>query len=863
MLRFGNIKYCLIAYNLPIIAILALIFRALIPYQFIVVGASLLIFTVYYVYNTSFVEITKTLKSALISVRFLFLTGLFLLIPILFSKIEVEFLHKEAFRVLSIFFIYLYLFIVIKKKGFDFFKKQFFNGFLFYILIVLLYSGYKLFILNVTLATFSSNIDFNMFALYLIMAFIIIIYKINSSNLSKIELIAYNLLLLVISVVVLFSSSRRGIILYFIIFIIILGALFFKKYKFQLIKLLPFFSLFLLMIVLSTYTISNNNIRTFITQRYIKSQSLQYKIKAIASDYLTILNRDADKIEFFNPPIIGSNIAKKLILKDYQNIKDSNEIFSIINSLALVVKSKEKLEQLIPQASIFPDSIFEKNFWPVLPENYNCDFNFQYSFIPISFRNCKLQKYNQDAFIFQAIDTYKPSSIFSFLPISDSSRFILELVYNRLDKDPSIKIFDKKRMPFSHQFLDTTIFFNDSLVKKYIGVDIYNSKENQGGIELEYFSDDFILRKINWKRVKLSNQILNTPIKTYLIEAKYIKRIKQIERLHNPANIDFTGVEKLLKSNDLIVKNQIFSNYSKSDIFQSSNTMVYFNSIGKNGAVMMKIPTIPDQEYAVSFKTNIIPNDLFYRIGRFPQVEPEFTTLRSRVTSIKQEDGLYIVNDTFRIEDCLSLRSSLIIGNKETKDSLIIKSFTYRLINSNKLIKLSPRQILGANELQRLADVATEKIHRAIQDSLLSSYDLTLNRKESDLLTNRLSHYKLGIQLFKKFRWYQKLFGNGFEYLSVYGKIFYSAEVTYGYPHNPLISSFLYSGIVGGAIYIYFLVNIVIYYFRDREKLSIFFILYLVAFLFAFFSGNSHFSIPVFAFLSVIPFLNFRKKTNE
>lgn len=105
----------------------------------------------------------------------------------------------------------------------------------------------------------------------------------------------------------------------------------------------------------------------------------------------------------------------------------------------------------------------------------------------------------------------------------------------------------------------------------------------------------------------------------------------------------------------------------------------------------------------------------------------------------------------------------------------------------------------------------------------------------------------------------QKIFGQGFKYLEWYGEKFYDNPKRYDFPHNPIISSFLYSGIIGGVVYIIFLIASLWLYWKRRKQLGIFFIMYLCCMFFCMFSGSSHFSFPLFAFLSFLPFVEARK----
>ncbi|MGM0532049.1 MAG: hypothetical protein ACQER7_11940 [Bacteroidota bacterium] len=125
----------------------------------------------------------------------------------------------------------------------------------------------------------------------------------------------------------------------------------------------------------------------------------------------------------------------------------------------------------------------------------------------------------------------------------------------------------------------------------------------------------------------------------------------------------------------------------------------------------------------------------------------------------------------------------------------------------------------------------------------------------------RKERWKYAFQLFSGYSLTGKLFGNGFSYLSHFGKKFKGTSHTYEYPHNPLISAFLYSGMMGAGIYVFFLVYTFILYVKNFSDLQYFFILFLITALYVTISGNSHFSVPVFVFLSLLPWFYHSLKT--
>ncbi len=152
-------------------------------------------------------------------------------------------------------------------------------------------------------------------------------------------------------------------------------------------------------------------------------------------------------------------------------------------------------------------------------------------------------------------------------------------------------------------------------------------------------------------------------------------------------------------------------------------------------------------------------------------------------------------------------------------------------------------------------DIANDTLEKRISDEYIKSLE------KNKFSGGRTARWYYGWVIFKDYPWFKKLFGGGFEYMEMFGKKF--GRVKYDYPHNPIISAFLYSGIIGGVCYICFLILSFWYYWKFREHHMIFFIMYLVTFFFVFFSSDSHFDTPIFAFLSIIPFFTRYLVTKE
>ncbi len=154
-------------------------------------------------------------------------------------------------------------------------------------------------------------------------------------------------------------------------------------------------------------------------------------------------------------------------------------------------------------------------------------------------------------------------------------------------------------------------------------------------------------------------------------------------------------------------------------------------------------------------------------------------------------------------------------------------------------------------ELFKINDSHTEQQETLYQTDVLNEFVVEEGAEQTIPRSERIRYsYHL---FFKEYSLTKKVLGDGFGYMKRFGSKFGSVELDY--PHNPFISTFLYSGIIGGVIYIFFIVLAFYYYLKYLKYHYYFFTCFLIVFVFSFISANTHFSIPVFTFLSVIPFL--------
>ena len=172
---------------------------------------------------------------------------------------------------------------------------------------------------------------------------------------------------------------------------------------------------------------------------------------------------------------------------------------------------------------------------------------------------------------------------------------------------------------------------------------------------------------------------------------------------------------------------------------------------------------------------------------------------------------------------------------------------------ANTIIDLTDIELLCKDTLNRsmYADEMVKEINYYEQLRL----NRQLESEDQKLLSKRVERWKYAMELWKEYPWYNKLLGGGFDYLKKFGQKFYPEMNKIDYPHNPIISSFLYSGLIGGLFYIYFLSLSIWYYWKYRKRLLLFLMVFTIFFIFMLISGDNHFGAPIFAMLSLVPYL--------
>jgi hypothetical protein len=180
---------------------------------------------------------------------------------------------------------------------------------------------------------------------------------------------------------------------------------------------------------------------------------------------------------------------------------------------------------------------------------------------------------------------------------------------------------------------------------------------------------------------------------------------------------------------------------------------------------------------------------------------------------------------------------------------------------ANTTVDLADIELL-CNDTSNLPMYSDEMIE-VIKSKNKQELDQQMGLEHEKLLSKRLDRWNYALKIWSEYPWYNKLIGDGFDYLTRFGRKFYPNETRTDYPHNPIVSSFLYSGIIGGLFYIYFLSISIWFYWKYRRHHMLLFISFILCLVFLMISGDNHFSVPIFAMLSLVPFItknNIREK---
>jgi hypothetical protein len=157
--------------------------------------------------------------------------------------------------------------------------------------------------------------------------------------------------------------------------------------------------------------------------------------------------------------------------------------------------------------------------------------------------------------------------------------------------------------------------------------------------------------------------------------------------------------------------------------------------------------------------------------------------------------------------------------------------------------------------LYRYSGIAGHPINTLDMQSNLCGSTFSQHEEDEGIDAGRLERWSFAFDLFRNTSVTKKIFGDGFNYLPLFGKKFLSpakSAAGYDYPHNFILAALLYSGLVG-CIFILVLLSrsLMIYWLRKKDFFP-FLICILITLFYACLSGNSIFSIHILMLLLLL-----------
>jgi len=171
------------------------------------------------------------------------------------------------------------------------------------------------------------------------------------------------------------------------------------------------------------------------------------------------------------------------------------------------------------------------------------------------------------------------------------------------------------------------------------------------------------------------------------------------------------------------------------------------------------------------------------------------------------------------------------------------------------IIKLPESQLKKQNDNDPIRDFVSRIIS---EDTTYHNFksNLVVNNGGNNFVLGRTLRWKFAWEIYsKEFNIREKIIGGGFKFLNWYGNYFLNDKRKSDYPHNPLFSILLYSGILGLAVYLIFIYYIILYYTRYFTHYPLIVIFSIITFFFSFFSSGSPFDPPILGFFSTFPLL--------
>ncbi len=235
---------------------------------------------------------------------------------------------------------------------------------------------------------------------------------------------------------------------------------------------------------------------------------------------------------------------------------------------------------------------------------------------------------------------------------------------------------------------------------------------------------------------------------------------------------------------------------------------------------------------------------------------------------IKQSDGL-ILKYTYFISFLIIVLNILLCGSR--RGWIVLFIILIALILKELANIFNIRTLLAAILLVLTVIMILSKLNIDATDSTIDELEklrfrastISGSTETSDSFSPRTERWGYALEMFDDYPLVMQVVGGGFNYLDAYGRRFsVDINVNEDYPHNPILSTLLYSGIVGTILLIvYFMFVTRLYIFS--KKYVYFKYLFFINIIFDITSANTLFSIKLTMVLSITAIMVYKIQNNN
>lgn len=658
--------------------------------------------------------------------------------------------------------------------------------------------------------------EYNFYACYFILSFTIYLYALHK-NIATDKLITNQSVLLLFTANILLTGSRRGIILFTIVLLYVILYLLIRRkekdtlyYKNLLVLNAIIFSLLLIFLSLVPFR-----------SRIIKDQSTKNKITASVYRYSTLIV----------PKITYRLLVDKLWLKSaaYEIKQPEWEKYASFNNLHSDTINKHYQKQINDYWLGFEDNKDARNLL------YNGDFNYGLQF---------WEHIAPDSIEHEIIDTKYGRAIRvsrfdgkGYWPLGYKGRKLQYYKGLRYTYRFKYRVVKGKGIPFNiGWWINEGEGFKNDLPYKIRKIDnewteftcSYEFKNNQTGLQT-FMNSQHANSVVDFADIELTcNDVENRP--------RYADQLMMLEGQNLFYNSNFENGLVFWGSftPDTVLHELIRTRSGNAIRVIRKDAIGYWPLIYKGRDIYYH----KDLSYYFRFKFRVVEGGKTpFNIGWWIEGQGRKQyDLNKEIYPLEEGWYLCIANTSFDKDYYGKITSFM---NNQ---------------NANTIIDFADIELICTDSSDGFmyADEMIDEIR--IQEEARIEHILESEKRK--LFTERIARWKYAKELWtKEYLWSDKLIGKGFSYQESFGEKFYPDQNRIDYPHNPIISSFLYSGIIGGFFYVYFLALSFWYYWKYRKDHLLFFILYLITFSFVFISSDTHFNVPIYAILSLVPFI--------